>query len=276
VSFFILFHTLSHSPSHINNHLIIATINMGKNNQSKRPHKRRSSKGSRDKNNKKHSERYHREAGSKRADGYRERLGTEGITYKSVGPLIPVNEERKMVKSRDCSEETSDFYWRHPDVNHWIEVSERSNLSNPEGVKGGGKGVFAIKDIPAKTRICPYVGKIRSGRCSPDKQCMYDLRLDKDYYLCARDEVYDTGYFSQKDQETWNGGRGLLTTVCCPPNYGRFINSLTAAQLADGMDYNCTMEHVDDGHDVVFIETTEAVQKGEELVMDYGTSFTIA
>jgi hypothetical protein len=199
-----------------------------------------------------------------------------GFTYQSVAPLIPINEERKLAKANQTSTETGEFYGKHAEENCWLEVSEGKNVSNPMGVKGGGKGVFAMVDIPAGTRICPYVGEVRSAPCSVEEGCNYDARVHAGFYICARSIEYDIGYFSQTDSTTWNGHKGVQVKRPCPPNFGRYVNSLTEEALSDGQVYNCSLENSDDGHDVIFITTLEFVRAGEELLMDYGTDFTVA
>ena len=61
----------------------------------------------------------------------------------------------------------------------------------------------------------------------------------------------------------------------CPPNYGRYVNA-TSKLLKERPPYNCAFELGDDGHDVMWITTCLDVEKGDELLIDYGSAFCAA
>ena len=198
------------------------------------------------------------------------------------------------------SKHAMDFYEDNFLQNRWLVVSEGPNVSNLEGKPGGGFGVFAKKSIPAGTRLCPYVGhKIwpENVRHHP-KDCQYDLRVDEQLYICAKDVPYDIGYLmvcqhieDSLDISDWArdrrwrghdlGWHGVKRTSPCPRNFGRYINSLPRVEepeeavAAREAALNCTFELSDDGHDCVFIETSRLVLEGEELLLDYGPEFVI-
>ena len=250
---------------------------MGKNNNSRRPHKRRSSAGSIEKQNAKQTEKFMSRVSSLRTVEVRRRIGTsQGFNYQSIAPLVPVNEHLKLAKAVNTSGQTDVFYTGNIEGNRWVEVREGKNLSNPLGAAGGGKGLFAKVDIPAGTRVCPYVGVARSCPCDAEVGCRYDVRVHADFYLCARDVMYDMGYLMQTDAETYNARNSIQVKRPCPVNFGRYVNSLTREQLEAGLVYNCALENSDDGVDVLFVETLEFIPAGDELVMDYGADFTVA
>ena len=242
----------------------------------KKKRRNRCSKNSRAKNRAKCKQKFITLAKARRWEAWRGRLANyHGVRAQTIGPQIGVNEETKLYADANFSQQTTDFYAGHLYDNQLVTVSEGENVSNPDGVKGGGKGVFADKDIPAHTRICPYVGKVQTHACDVSLECRYCMFLEEGYYICGRDEYYDLGYLTQVDKETWNGWKGMRTEQPCPPNYSRYINSLSEDQVDEGLSFNCSFELVDDGHDVMFIETTREIKQGEELLLDYGDSFVV-
>mmetsp|Transcript_11967 Transcript_11967/g.22144 ORF Transcript_11967/g.22144 Transcript_11967/m.22144 type:complete len:290 (+) Transcript_11967:1926-2795(+) len=202
----------------------------------------------------------------------RERGSAQHYLYgggHTQGPFLSVEKDRILTGAPDVSDETMNFYYENWGDNQHLEVRESSNVSNPEGKPGGGKGVFAKKKIPAGTRVCPYVGTHQRKPCPAVEECQYDLRMDKDLYICGRDVLYDVGYLMAANQERHQAF--IKSKLPCPPNYGRFLNTATA-----GSENNCQFELVGDGLDVMFISTTRDVVAGEELLVDYGEWFTIA
>ena len=83
--------------------------------------------------------------------------------------------EQLLAKDRRCSKVVREFYASHGESNRYLTVSEGANVSNPSGVKGGGKGVFARTDIPKGTLVCPYLGKLRAKHCPAVDLCQYDM-----------------------------------------------------------------------------------------------------
>ena len=184
-------------------------------------------------------------------------------------PEVFADPERWLTSARRSSPQTREFYLEHPLRNKLLLLSEGPNVSNPEGVPGKGKGVFAACDLPADTRLCPYLGKRQSRPCSATEQCQYDLLMYKGCVACAREVLYDTGYLIVADEASL--GHGIKAACPSPPNYGRYFNTLFD-ERAD-CEFNCVFEIVDDGCDAMFIHTSRAVKAGEELLIDYGGHF---
>jgi hypothetical protein len=180
--------------------------------------------------------------------------------------------DTKLYKPDVCPQ-VMEFYHSHAFGNKWLEVSDRKNVSNPTGAKGGGKGVFAKKEIPPNTLLCPYVGRVFICACHGDEPCLYDLKVHDSYYICAREEKVDTVYFNITDVETYNGYKGNHTDSPSEPNYGRYFNTVKEGQ---GGAFNCSFEPDVDGYEVIFIWTGDrVVNAGEELLVDYGKSFVV-
>jgi hypothetical protein len=186
-------------------------------------------------------------------------------------------------KPDDCSEDLEQFYLRQGRENSWVEVKESSNVSNPAGVPGGGKGLFAREVIPADTYVCPYVGNIRKRACPAEQDCAYCLCVDKSYYLCARDAKYDMGYLYGKHysdemlnpylmRNPYRYYNPVTVEAPCPPNYARYVNTLTEEQRK-GKSFNCMFEGALDGHYVIYVKTTKEIKRGDELLVDYGSAF---
>ena len=204
----------------------------------------------------------------KRKDQLRTRAAHGSGGLKSLGPKISVQKSVMLDGAPTVSQETMDFYSEHPFVNEYLEVSERPNVSNRDGTAGGGQGVFAKCDIPAGVRVCPYVGEHKNCPCAPEVECQYDLQLDAGIFICARDTLEDIGYL----QSAYPDKDHTFIKAAHPnaPNYGRFFNTAMG-----GVEDNCTFAIAGDGLDAMFIETSRAIQKDEELLVDYGDYFYI-
>lgn len=206
---------------------------------------------------------------AKRKDQLRKRAAHATGGMVSIGPKISVQKSVMLDGAPTVSQETVDFYDVHPLRNRFLEVSERPNASNIEGVAGGGKGVFATCDIPAGVRVCPYVGVHKNCACAPEVECQYDLKLAAGIFICARDTLEDVGYLQSGNPDKDH------SFITCPhansPNYGRYFNTAMGRGRLD----NCTFEIAGDGLDAMFIETSRAIEKGEELLVDYGDYFYI-
>lgn len=238
----------------------------------KKKRKRPPSAARAEKSREKSKEKLGEKTRTKRKKSARER-GSSQSYYNGgankVGPFVCVEKDRLLTGAPDVSDETMDFYFENWLENNFLEVRESSNVSNPDGILGGGKGVFAKKLIPAGTRVCPYVGAHRSKPCPSELQCQYDLRLERGFYICGRDTLYDVGYLMAANPERHQAF--VTAEMKCPPNYGRFINTATA-----GLKNNCRFELAGDGLDAMFVSALRNVEKGEELLVDYGEWFTIA
>jgi hypothetical protein len=180
--------------------------------------------------------------------------------------IIP-NPEQLLYVNPDVSPQSMEFYAEHPLVNRFLEVSERSNVSNVEGIAGAGKGVFAKQDVKKGTRLAPYTGKHQGLPCTHD--CQYDIQVSPDLVICAGEQLYDQGYLMAHDVTK------IHSHITLPhpssPNYGRYFN----CAVPDVDVANCIIEHVNDGCDVLFFHASCDLAKGEELLVDYGDSFTI-
>jgi hypothetical protein len=191
--------------------------------------------------------------------------------YRCIEPRVFQANSCKGSQYSMVSLDTTEFYEKHHDKNTWVRVSQPGeiNVSNKGGDHNGGKGLFAIKDIPSGTRICPFVGNMHRKPC--DGGCKYDLKLGKDMYLCARECPNDLAYLARGDFQDTPALR--TRAVPSPPNYARYCNSLPNTTLADKDLFNCAFEVVGDGLNAMFLETTRDVVAGEEMLVWYGESF---
>lgn len=244
-----------------------------------RSRKRRSrqGKGHKDKVQRKARKKWLAKVQLKRANDLRSRHSSScGGGGPSAGPKISVLKNSSLDGMSAVSGDLMEnFYFLHPRENCWLEVSEGPNVSNPHGVQNRGKGVFAKRDIPIGTRLCPYVGSYRNAPCPRSENCEYDLRVTQGFCICARESLYDIGYLQTGARD--DSGKGLRDhsfikmDLPSPPNYGRYFNTARGKSTT-----NCAFEIACDGHDVMYIYSTHAVAAGEELLVDYGDSFTIA
>lgn len=109
-----------------------------------------------------------------------------------------------------------------------------------------GNGVFALVDLPAKSRVIEYRGK-RITHAQADRK--YDGTLDTGH----------TFLFTLNDKYIVDANEG--------GNTARWLNH--------SCDPNCESEVVvdrngDEKKDRVFIQTLRAIKAGEELTYDYG------
>lgn len=116
--------------------------------------------------------------------------------------------------------------------NQWFVVRESK-------IVPGAKGAFAARDIPEGTQIVEYKGKKVSKELSEKKAQQHK-------------EKGELWIFTLNDQEDVDASRG--------GNEARFINH--------GCDPNCEAVNYDD--EEIWIESIRDIQKGEELLYDYG------
>jgi hypothetical protein len=59
--------------------------------------------------------------------------------------------------------------------------------------------------------------------------------------------------------------------AACPPNYARYINTVMHGSKAD---FNCEFLPCSQGYDCMYVYSARAIEKGSELLVDYGSLFT--
>ena len=119
----------------------------------------------------------------------------------------------------------------------------------------------------------PLCRQCDSAPCADAKNCVYDFRVHSEFYICAREVKYDTGYLTVTDNETYNGYLGNTLSHRADPNYGRYFNTIGEEQEGE---FNCVFIPDEAGYEVMFIWSGDAViKKGEELLIDYGESFKV-
>ena len=186
-----------------------------------------------------------------------------------------------LTRDSRCSEEVANFYQEHGLENLLVRVSAGVNISNPSGAEDGGKGVFASARISKGTWVCPYIGRMQGSACSKAKACQYDMQLRKGVFVCARKCRYDMGYlYGHAETEDRSTDRGLRKGAIraeepCPPNYGRYVNTLTKAQLDEGRKFNCRFVSLGGKSEEVFLEALRDIEVGEELLASYGPDFVV-
>ena len=246
----------------------------------KKKAKRKRSAGSKKKQDAKNSKKYARKIRAARAHAYKEHLALDWLNKRT--PAFPYNVE-KWLSVGTHSSEVPVFYREHYLRHSQLEVRFTGpNFSNPKGKEGGGAGVFARKDIPAGTVLCPYVALKQGKRCeemhrgaSFVHRCGYCMLVDKStgLYFCARQIKYDLLYLSVPEGESAHGVAEIMAErYSSPPNYARYVNTLTPIQLETD-SFNCIFEADREGVDVVWLVSSVDIKQGSELSVDYGDKF---
>jgi hypothetical protein len=251
----------------------------------KKPRKRLRSVGSRLKRQAKEGKKFIRKVQRRRVSDKAERDADGGMSCKICffpDQLLAVRPVYRL------SPDIAKFYLMNKLDNYYVRVSEEPNVSNVTGTPGGGKGVFAKVKIPKGTLICPYLGKLRSCRCPPEKKCLYDMKLQKGLYVCAQKPLLDIGYlYGSINCETGEVVKdhtdrhyalmGMTQPSPTPPNYARYVNSLSVSQRSGpfAMEFNCEFEY--EGEEVVeiFLVASKDIEEGEELLANYGDEYVI-
>ena len=138
-----------------------------------------------------------------------------------------------------------------------------------------GAGVFAITDIKKGEIVCVYVAERKGRRCNPELNCIYDLQFSDDCFMCARDVKYDHGYHQHNITLNWRNENPLVTYKGkAEPNYARYLNTVALDQRKQ-YDFNVEFQGVTDGTEGILVVAKEDILAGQELLVDYGTEFTI-
>ena len=126
------------------------------------------------------------------------------------------------------------------------------------------QGVFSRRPIPAGTKICPYVGEIYKRQ---PKHGEYVMEVSACTYIDAEHDPVDVGYLYFLDA-------AVSDVLCCPPNYGRYINTIYPGDVLIGAySYNCSFRGYESGLVVVWVESLVDIPAGVELLVDYGPAF---
>lgn len=168
---------------------------------------------------------------------------------------IPWNTER-------ISKKACDFYELHQlHGNPYLEVSTAPNVANPDGNMNGQWGVFAKAFIPSGTCVCPYLGAILD---SPNPYSSYVIRLDKGCYIDALRVKWDIGYLLCNALH-------IAAPKPCDPNYGRYMNTIDKRVPEQRhLSFNVAFHVDEDGFDEVWIYAKRDIQRGEEVLVNYG------
>jgi len=195
------------------------------------------------------------------------------LPTKTFSPAISLGELEERFdqdKQEEVSAYSYNFYNKHVGDNLYLEMREK-NISNPEGKKGGGWGVFAKTDIPSKTVICPYLGELfEASWKKKGNHSAYAMVIDGGVFLDAVNVKYDVGYFLYVPQA--EDSRDFYDVPRpSPPNYGRYINSInmTDVEQSSNFVYNARFEIDPDAHDAIWLVSTELIRQGTEVLVSY-------
>ena len=156
------------------------------------------------------------------------------------------------------------FYALHRGDNQYLEVRSGVNVANPLG-SNGQKGVFTKCNVFAGTTLCPYVGKQKEHHGSSQ----YSMYLDNNSYIDAHSVEFDMGYFLYTDHQ-------LKTQAPCPPNYGRYVNSIREDDPGQShLYFNAVLEPDEQGFDEVWVIALTDIPAGTEVLVDYGSDFVV-
>jgi hypothetical protein len=219
---------------------------------------------------------------AKHCRGEQMRESSMGYTprRRNLYPKVSATWLTQLAKVEDLGGSTQihQFYEDHCIDNEYLRVSEEANVSNPTGREWYGKGVFARKNIPKDVLLCPYVGYGRDKPCprdKDDKRCCYDMRVRDGFYICAKDVRFDSRYLMLvKPSDERKPYDSVQCKRPCPPNYGRYVNTLTREQLKDGKTFNARFQ-LDQKEENVLLVATRKISEGEEILAYYGDNFGI-
>ena len=244
--------------------------------QKKKRPRRKGGKKAKQRQKKRQLKKWFSKIWAKRAEDRRNR-GSKFAIGK-VTPLVLLSWGKLAEKHTDMSQGAFDFYCAHEGGNRVLRLSRdgEANVSNPTGKKGGGRGVFARKEITRGTILCPYAGEVHGRACLASVGCQYDLMIDKSTYLCAGKVLFDIGYHMMDDMYNPRNA-GVKHVAPSEPNYGRYFNTLLAVngERPEEEDFNVFFEVCSHGHDIVYARARCNIPKGTELLVDYGALYDL-
>ena len=119
----------------------------------KKPSRKRQSAASRENQQAKRRVNYVKKTKDLRSESFKMRDPTHHPTGEVVSPQIKFHDT--LTKYDHLSSLVTVFYegssWPHRDIR--LSEDGEVNVSNPTGKKGGGRGVFAVRDIPSGTKL---------------------------------------------------------------------------------------------------------------------------
>lgn len=238
----------------------------------------------RSKNSKIKAQKKGRRAMKKKAMNIRAQEVREGVVgwcgqRLRICPHVDTMWQTQLTKIEELggSAQIHQFYEDHEECSFFLEVRSGVNVSNPGGEETGGKGVFAKKTLPENVLLCPYVGHSQRRPCRDQGiACEYDMQVRPGYVICARLLEKDHRYLSflkadPKDRKAFDA---VQVAAPCPPNYSRYVNTLTPEQLASGMSFNARFQLDELGENVLLVALRK-ISKGEEILADYGDMFIV-
>lgn len=188
-----------------------------------------------------------------------DRPGAPTIT---VVPYLGTLQPQSPWLSQQVNPFTEFFYRLHPGTNSLLEVRSGVNVANPLGTNSQ-RGVFTTCDVEDGTILCPYLGRLGNQ----DSGSGYSMRLSRNQYIDAELTMYDTGYFMYLR-------RGGHAHRPCPPNYGRYVNSIRRRDSRQRhLQYNAVFEASEDGYEEVWIRASRDIPSGSEVLVDYGSMY---
>jgi len=137
-----------------------------------------------------------------------------------------------------------------------------------------GTGVFATKDIPPRTTLGQYTGRIMHSAPLPFKE--YVFEIDKNTYIDAGDveplaaRMLDVENDDSASSRSSQGSHTALQTVNNQPSWTRYINSNQNTDKSTNVYFEIVQ-----GTTIVNVVTERPIQRGEELLVSYGSNYFI-
>lgn len=180
-----------------------------------------------------------------------------------VTPFLGARQTRYTTYTDEINPRAILFYAIHPGVHEFLEVRSGVSVANPLGTNKQ-RSLWTTKFIEGGKTLCPYLGRmVRSGDGSRE----YSLRLDSEMHIDASQVDYDVGYLAHLP-------RGIRQAVSCPPNYGKYCNTIDHNNPAQRhLQYNVYFEPDVEGYWDVWLKSLCDIPAGTELLVDYGSEF---